>query len=68
MVKTNILVVYSFLCNNKKFLENLVHTTHCKLGNKMTATLISYFFNINYDAHLWDLAFRGTCISYTSVA
>jgi len=41
--------------SNKKFLENLVNTLHCKLGNKMTATLISYFFNINYDAHFQDL-------------
>jgi hypothetical protein len=47
MVKANILVVYSLLCSNKKFLENLVHTWHCKLGYKMTATLVSYFFNIS---------------------
>ena len=43
MVKTNILVVCSFLYSNKKFLENLVHTPHCKLGGKVTATLIMYF-------------------------
>ena len=67
MVKTNILIICSFLYSTKKFFRNLVQTSKFKLGNRMTATQVSYFFNINYDARFQDLALNGTCISHTSV-
>jgi hypothetical protein len=64
MVKINILVVYSFLCSNKRFLENLVHTLHCKLGNKMTASVVSYSFNISM-MHTFTISHLVICVLVT---